>query len=81
VLLRCGIGPETDYPSKRYGSVPVDGPAKGQAIEKHWDHMLDVWYEGMGYDRRTGRPKPETLEALGLGWMIPAVWGQEAARK
>jgi aldehyde:ferredoxin oxidoreductase len=59
----------------------VDGPAKGQAIEKHWDHMLEVWYEGMGYDRRTGRPKPETLEALGLGWMIPAVWGREAARK
>ena len=43
--------------------------------------MLEVWYEGMGYDHRTGRPKPETLEALGLEWMIPAVWGQEAARQ
>jgi len=72
--LRCGIGPELERPSKRYGSTPVDGPAKGQSIEKHWEHMLDVWYEGMGYDRETGRPKPETLKALGLEWMIPAVW-------
>jgi aldehyde:ferredoxin oxidoreductase len=78
--LRCGIGPEVEWPSKRYGSVPLDGPAKGQAVEKHWDHMLDVWYAGMGYDRKTGRPTPETLRALGLEWMIPAVWGT-AARK
>ncbi len=73
--VRCGIGPELERPSKRYSSTPVDGPARGQSIEKHWDHMLDVWYEGMGYDRKTGRPKPETLEALDLEWMIPAVWG------
>ncbi len=76
--VRCGIGPELEWPSKRYGSTPVDGPAKGQAIDKHWDHMLDVWYQEMGYDRRTGRPKPETLEALGLGWMVPAVWPESA---
>ena len=75
--LRCGIGPELERPSKRYGSVPVDGPAKGQTIEKQWDHMVDVWYAGMGYDRATGRPRPETLEALDLGWMIPAVWGED----
>jgi aldehyde:ferredoxin oxidoreductase len=74
VNLRWGIGPALEYPSKRYGSIPVDGPAKGQAIEKHWDHMLDVWYEGMGYDRKTGRPTPETLEALGLGRLVPEVW-------
>ncbi|MBI3457574.1 MAG: hypothetical protein HY002_17480 [Candidatus Rokubacteria bacterium] len=78
--VRCGIGPELERPSKRYGSVPVDGPAKGQAIEKHWEHMLDVWYEGMGYDRKTGRPKPETLKTLDLEWMIPGVWGKGGAR-
>jgi aldehyde:ferredoxin oxidoreductase len=79
--LRCGIGPELERPSKRYGSVPVDGPAKGQAIEKHWEHMLDVWYAGMGYDRKTGRPTPETLKALDLEWIIPAVWGKESGKK
>jgi aldehyde:ferredoxin oxidoreductase len=79
--VRCGVGPELERPSKRYGSVPVDGPAKGQSIEKQWDHMLDVWYQGMGYDRASGRPRPETLKALDLEWMIPAVWGKDAARK
>jgi aldehyde:ferredoxin oxidoreductase len=75
VNLRWGIGPGLEYPSRRYGSTPVDGPAKGQSIDKHWDHMLDVWYEGMGYDRTTGRPRPETLKALGLERLIPEVWG------
>ncbi|MBI2371254.1 MAG: hypothetical protein HYV08_13665, partial [Deltaproteobacteria bacterium] len=27
--LRCGIGPELERPSPRYGSTPVDGPGKG----------------------------------------------------
>jgi aldehyde:ferredoxin oxidoreductase len=78
--LRCGIGPDRERPSKRYASTPTDGPAKGQSIEKHWERMLDVWYGGMGYDRATGRPTRETLEALGLAWMIPAVWGREPAK-
>ena len=30
--LRCGITPDLEKPSKRYGSIPVDGPAKGQDI-------------------------------------------------
>lgn len=77
--VRCGIGPELEWPSKRYGSTPTDGPARGQAIEKHWDRMLDIWYETMGYDRRTGKPRPETLRALGLGALIPALWGTAAA--
>jgi aldehyde:ferredoxin oxidoreductase len=76
VNLRWGIGTDREWPSKRYGSVPVDGPAKGQTIEKHWDHMVGVWYEGMGYDRASGRPTRETLEALGLERLIPEVWGR-----
>ncbi len=76
--LRCGIGPELERPSPRYGSTPVDGPAKGQAVERHWEHMLDVWYETVGYDRKTGRPRPETLRALGLDELVPALWGTES---
>jgi aldehyde:ferredoxin oxidoreductase len=79
--LRCGIGGALERPSRRYGSTPVDGPAKGQSIEKHWERMLDVWYEGMGYDRATGRPTPETLRAVGLEWMVPAVWGGDRSRR
>jgi aldehyde:ferredoxin oxidoreductase len=75
--LRCGLGPELERPSARYGSTPVDGPAQGQSVRPHWDHMLDVWYECVGYDRKTGRPRPETLQALGLEDLIPALWGPE----
>ncbi len=79
--LRCGIGPELERPSARYGSTPVDGPAKGQAIAQHWDRMLDTWYRLVGYDRRSGRPLPETLHALGLDQLATELWGAEAAAK
>lgn len=74
--LRCGLGPELERPSLRYGSIPVDGPARGQSIQPHWERMLDVWYEAVGYDRKTGRPRPDTLQALGLESLIPALWSQ-----
>jgi aldehyde:ferredoxin oxidoreductase len=77
VLLRCGIGPETDYPSKRYGSAPVDGPGKGQAIATQWEKMLDTFYGEIGYDRKTTKPKPETLKSLGADWLIPEFWGRK----
>ena len=38
--VRCGITPDLERPSKRYGSVPVDGPAKGQDTAPHWERML-----------------------------------------
>jgi aldehyde:ferredoxin oxidoreductase len=72
--LRCGIGPDLEYPSERYGSQPVDGPAKEHDVRKQWGHMVDVWYETVGYDRKTGRPKPETLKKLGLDWLSKELW-------
>ena len=41
---------------------------------KQWEHMLDVWYETVGYDRKTGKPKKETLQALGLDWLARELW-------
>jgi aldehyde:ferredoxin oxidoreductase len=76
--LRSGLGPDLERPSARYGSTPEDGPAKGQSVLPHWEHMLDVWYEIVGYDRKTGRPRRETLRALGLEHLIPALWGPES---
>ncbi|MFH1609474.1 MAG: aldehyde ferredoxin oxidoreductase C-terminal domain-containing protein [Candidatus Bipolaricaulota bacterium] len=75
--LRCGIGPEVERPSKRYGSIPVDGPLAGVSILEHWDRMLDIWYEIVGYDRKSGRPLPETLRALDLEDVSEALWGAE----
>jgi aldehyde:ferredoxin oxidoreductase len=71
---RCGIGPDLERPSARYGSVPVDGPAKGQDVSPHWERMLDRWYATVGYDRKTGRPLPQTLWELGLGDVVRSLW-------
>jgi len=78
VSLRCGITPALEYPSERYGSTPVDGPAKGQAVRAQWEKMLDTWYAEVGYDRKTGKPLPKTLKDLGLDWLAKALWGPKA---
>ena len=77
--LRSGIGPELERPSKRYGSIPKDGPVAGQSSGENWDRMIEVWYETVGYDRKTGRPKPETLRELGLEFVVEELWGAGAA--
>lgn len=76
VRLRCGIGTDLERPSARYGSTPQDGPAKGQAIAQQWDRMVSLWYEKVGYDRRTGKPLPRTLKDLGLDWLARDLWGR-----
>jgi aldehyde:ferredoxin oxidoreductase len=76
--VRCGIGPELEKPSKRYGSQPVDGPAKHLNIMDHWESMVASWYERVGYDRKTGNPKPELLKSLGLEDVARDVWGESA---
>ena len=76
--LRCGIGPDLEKPSKRYGSTPLDGPAKGQSVGAQWEKMVDTWYAEVGYDRKTGKPLPKTLKALGLDWLAKELWGARA---
>jgi aldehyde:ferredoxin oxidoreductase len=78
VSLRCGITPDMERPSPRYSSTPHDGPAKGQAISEQWDRMVDTWYREVGYDRKTGKPRPQTLAALGLDWVARDLWGRKA---
>jgi aldehyde:ferredoxin oxidoreductase len=76
VSLRCGLGPDLEYPSARYGSTPSDGPAKGQAIMDQWESMLDTWYAEVGYDRKTGKPLAVTCTALGAEWLAKDLWGR-----
>lgn len=66
--IGCGIAGK-DYPSERYGSTPIDGPYKGVGIKPYWDSMLQRYYHQMGWDE-TGQPLPETLDKLGLGFVI-----------
>ena len=78
--LRNGIGPESERPSERYWSTPVDGPAAGTSAKENWDTMISAYYDTVGLDRASGRPFPETLQKLGLEHLIPEVWGIEEAK-
>ena len=71
---RCGIGSELDAPSSRYGSSPIDGPIAGKSITPHWDNMLSLYYDLMGWDRESGKPLPQTLKELELDHVIPDLW-------
>ena len=52
----------------------MDGPAKGRDIKVHWDDMLDTYYKHMGWDRKSGKPLPETLRSLGLEKESSDLW-------
>jgi len=68
--LRHGHKVEMEAPSPRYGSTPTDGPWKGVGIMNHWEKMREIYYAGMGWDIKTGRPFPETLKELDLNGMV-----------
>jgi aldehyde:ferredoxin oxidoreductase len=68
--FRHGLTKESEAPSVRYGSTPVDGPAEGKGIQEHWGAIRDNYYAEMGWDVATGKPLPETLKKLGLGFAV-----------
>jgi aldehyde:ferredoxin oxidoreductase len=72
--IRHGHTAEMDRPSPRYGSAPVDGPAQGRTILPVWDKVREDYYTHMGWDKKTGKPLPETLRALGLDYVITDLW-------
>ncbi len=71
--FRHGMKKEDERPSTRYGSVPADGPAEGKNIMEKWDWMIENYYTLMGWDPKTGKPLPKTLEKLGLEELITDV--------
>ncbi len=68
--LRHGLKRELERPSSRYGSTPVDGPAKGKGILPVWEEIVRNYYSHMGWDPKTGKPLPETLRSLGLDYLV-----------
>jgi aldehyde:ferredoxin oxidoreductase len=72
--LKNGIPGDLDRPSPRYGSTPVDGKLQGKGSGPYWDDMLKNYYQIMGWDTASGKPLPETLTALGLGYTIKDIW-------
>ncbi len=69
--FRHGLDPALEVPSPRYGSTPVDGPAKGKSVEPYFHWMKSFYFELMGWDPATGMPLPQTLDALALEKLIP----------
>ncbi|MBN2239195.1 MAG: aldehyde ferredoxin oxidoreductase family protein [Dehalococcoidales bacterium] len=72
--FRCGHTREMEAPSPRYGSTQVDGLLAGQVVFPNLDEMLDEYYTQMGWDITTGKPLPETLNQLGLDYVISDIW-------
>jgi aldehyde:ferredoxin oxidoreductase len=68
--LNHGLDIKIERPSARYGSTPVDGPAKGANIMEKWDDMVKNYYTLMGWDPVTGVPLPDTLEKLDLKELV-----------
>ncbi len=80
-LLRCfdirhGRDTHQERPSPRYSSTPTYGMAKGKSISPYWEQMVAKLYEGMGWDKNSGIPLPETLQKVGLDWIINDVYQQ-----
>ncbi len=68
----AGYTREDDYPPRRLMVEKVpSGPAKGSVLDKErWDKLLDHYYDIHGWDRLTGLPTKETLEKLGVGFLV-----------
>ena len=64
--FRHGMKASDERPSRRYGSVPVDGPAQGKDIMAKWPWMVENYYTRMGWHPKTGKPLDETLRSLDL---------------
>jgi aldehyde:ferredoxin oxidoreductase len=72
--IRHGLTADLDMPSTRYGSAPIDGPFQGITIDPVWWEAVGHYYETMGWDVKTGKPLPETLERLDLEHVIKDIW-------
>lgn len=67
-LVREGITRKDDYPPQIVFEKAIsDGARKGAKMDKtKYDEMLDEYYHLMGWEKQTGVPLTETLQALDL---------------
>lgn len=71
--IRHGLVPEDDTLSPRLLEAPPDGGSKGSVVQIK--PMVREYYQRMGWDEKTGKPRIGTLRALGLENVIPELWG------
>ena len=60
--FKHGFTLDDDLPSKRILEPPYDGPAKGISPIDHVKTMLVEYYQEMGWDPITGKPKENMIE-------------------
>jgi aldehyde:ferredoxin oxidoreductase len=72
--VRNGLKRDLDAPSARYSSAPLDGPNQGRSIAPVWDRVLDIYYQSMGWDVKTGKPLSNTLRDFGLEDIVADIW-------
>lgn len=70
-LARMGLTRDDDVAPHHFYDQPIpEGPSKGMTLDRaKFEELKDVFYELRGGEKRTGFPKRETLEALGLKYV------------
>ncbi len=70
--IKQGIDPASwRLPKRRAGEPPLTtGPLKGVTLQN--DEMVRLHWEGFGWDRETGVPTKETIDALGIDALLEA---------
>lgn len=70
--VHAGFTRKDDYLPKRIMEEPLNvGPFKGEYMDKEkFDAMLDEYYEAQGLCKETGLQKRETIEKLGMNYLI-----------
>jgi aldehyde:ferredoxin oxidoreductase len=70
-IRHAGFGRKDDMPTPRDLNEPIPtGKLAGWKIDiEKWNRMLDEYYEIHGWDWKTGNPRRETLEELGIGYV------------
>ena len=70
-LVREGITrKDDDYPARFYDEPIPDGPTKGASLSRDTvAKLLDVYYETVGWDKKTGIPTRSKLVELDLDYV------------
>lgn len=75
--IREGLTRTDDHPPERFFKLAhTRGPNKGVTLnEEGYQTLLSGYYEARGWDKETGIPTDETLEKLGLDFVIGKLGG------
>jgi aldehyde:ferredoxin oxidoreductase len=70
-LTKMGLTRDDDVAPHHFYDQPMpEGPSQGRTLDRQkFEELKDIFYELRGGDKKTGIPKRETLEGLGLKYV------------